>query len=294
MPDAVFIAIFGLLFLIPLEIAVLIVIASLKKRPAAPQIVVPEPKKQERYGWEDYLKFPSEPKKEPGKSILVPVLIIAAIVMLVTVPAYMFGVPQILGNRTANDTLPVEVEMPDVDVEEPVVDAANFSLNISLPGINLSMSFLNVSGLVDKVYVYKPYIYAVIAAIVVLGGALAVFMYFIKRRKLAVIVKARKTADKLMGNGKKKSKVQEAVAKLSFLKSARPYAAPLAILFLLVIIAMLVYLLRDRIRTDLADLILTLFTTAKAFVLSYRLYIAAGVLALIVAMMALRRSKKKA
>jgi len=301
MPDNVFIAVFGLLLLVPLEIAFLIVLAALKRRPEGPKIVVPEPKKQEeRYGWEDYLKLPVKEKKESGNNVVLAVIVLVAAVLLVAVPSYMFGIPQALFNATANETIE-EVGVVDVEEPEPEVEVApgNLSLNITLPSLNFSMPDLNISGLREKAGLYKPYIYAVIIAVAVLAAALAVFMYMVKKRKLAVIHKASKTADKLMG--KKSNRKLDLLAKLraikfpsvKLLKPIRPYLAPLVILFLLVIIALLVYLLRDRISTEFADLVLRLIIKAKAFALTYRLYIIAGVLSLIVAIMALRHLSKK-
>ena len=67
MVDFVIIALIGLALLVPLEIILFIVILALKRPTELPPIPIPEIKKQERYGWEDYLKLPVDNKK-PSKS----------------------------------------------------------------------------------------------------------------------------------------------------------------------------------------------------------------------------------
>ncbi|MBS3132653.1 hypothetical protein J4470_00795 [Candidatus Woesearchaeota archaeon] len=292
MPGVVFIAVVGLLLLIPLEVVFLIVLAALKRSSEAPKIVVPELKKQERYGWEDYLKLPPE-KKAPASNTALLILVVAAVLILIAAPSYLFGVPQFLFNSALNATDVEETEEQRIAEPEAEIAPSNFSLNITLPRLNLSLPEVDISVLREKAGLYKPYAYAVVVAVVALVAALAVFIYVVNRRKMAVIHKAGKTADKLMkkdGRGKK----LKLKALLSKLPSLRPYLAPIVILFLLVMAALLVYLFRDRLIADFAGLALKLIVKVRAFALNYRLYVAAGVAALIVLIVALRRSKKKA
>ena len=293
MPGVVFIAVVGLLLLIPLEVVFLIVLAALKRSSEAPKIVVPELKKQERYGWEDYLKLPPE-KKAPASNTALLILVVAAVLILIAAPSYLFGVPQFLFNSALNATDVEETEEQRIAEPEAEIAPSNFSLNITLPRLNLSLPEVDISVLREKAGLYKPYAYAVVVAVVALVAALAVFIYVVNRRKMAVIHKAGKTADKLMKKDGRRGKKLKLKALLSKLPSLRPYLAPIVILFLLVMAALLVYLFRDRLIADFAGLALKLIVKVRAFALNYRLYVAAGVAALIVLIVALRRSKKKA
>lgn len=299
MADIVFIAVVGLFLLLPLEILFLIVIAALKSRPEAIKIVIPEQKRQERYGWEDYLKLPPEKEKGHERNAVLAVLVVIITVILVALPTYVFVVPQLL-NQTVNKSATVGSGEPEL-----VETAANLSLNITLPRINFSVPELNISaltaeldisGLREKIGFYKPYIYAVAAAVFLAFASLAVFVYFVNRRKLAVLKKAKETAERLIKKSEKeKPKLQKPALQglLSRLSAVRRYLAPLIILFLLLIVAFLVYLLRDRISAELSGLIIRLLANVRAFSINYRLYIAAGIAALVVIIIAITRLRKR-
>ncbi|MAG15654.1 hypothetical protein CMO88_01185 [Candidatus Woesearchaeota archaeon] len=287
MPDFAFIAIIGLLLLVPLELFFIIILAALTRKPETPKIVVPEQKPQERYGWEDYLKIPSERKKKPFPlHIFLGVVILGVLSIALIAPVFFFGVPSFQLNLTKNETIS-EIQINEsISVSEPA-PIANISapkLNISFPTLNVSFPELDISKFFsEKISPNKKYIYAILAAVVIVILALAVFIFFVNRRKLAVIKKAKKTADKLM------KKADKETPKLS---GIRQYIAPLVILFLLTVIALLVYFLRDKVRTELADFVLKYLTITKTFALNYRLYIAAGIVILLIAIILLRRLRK--
>jgi len=305
MVDFVFIALLGLFLLIPLEIIFLIILAAVSKREDAPKIVIPEPKPQARYGWEDYLQFSPERKLESptanNRAIFTVILLVVFAISLI-VPTYLFVIPAISINQTVNETIDVvdEINITEVINDTTVPDlGANISLNLS--GL---VPKLNISGFIDKVIPYKSYIYTVLIAVVVLIIILAIFMYFIRRRKLAVINKAKQIAEKLIKKAEEatppKIPQKEITQKPAFLKNffskipgVRQYIMPLVVLFLLIIIALLVYLLRDRISTDLADLVLKFLTNVKDFVFNYRIYVVVGITALIIIVAILRYFSKK-
>ena len=125
MAESSLIALIGLLLLIPLEIVILILLYVLKYR-YLPGTRVHQHKKGERYGWEDYLKLPTEKKQSKGPSrrsflklflitvgiIIVACLLIgavvAAILFLSGTPSFSeipFGITSDLSKNVTNETI---------------------------------------------------------------------------------------------------------------------------------------------------------------------------------------------
>ena len=212
MPNLAFIALLGLLLLVPLELLFLVILAALRRRPETPKIVLPEQKGRERYGWEDYLKLPIEKKKAPERNIALAALAVVAAVLLVAVP-FFFVFPQLgLFNQSVsgNETEIASVEETTVEEAAGVpatgvpanVPINNFSINLTLPGINftfprLPAQALNITSF-ERLAPYKPYIYAVVFAVLVIAAALGVFVYFVNLRRMAVVRKAKATAERLI------------------------------------------------------------------------------------------------
>jgi len=299
MVDLALYALIGLFVLIPIEIFFLIILAVLK--PKQPE--TPAPKRPERYGWEDHLKLPTD-KSNGSNNVGIAIIIILFTLLLVALPTYFFVIPTLsTGNQSINDTANISLEIndtttPDVndsDTTTPDINESKSALNISNLGTNFSIDFLpsnlslpkiNLSSMTNKISPYKNYIFAVIGAGAILLAVLAIFIYFINRRKSAVIRKAKKTAEKLVVKPEKEKR------KISFtrLKNVKRYIMPLIIFILLLVIAFLIYLARDIITAfDYANLV----SAVKDFLVAYKFYIGGGVIVLIAVVILLKKFAKK-
>ncbi|MBI2664972.1 hypothetical protein HYX10_06570 [Candidatus Woesearchaeota archaeon] len=308
MADIVLIAIIGLLLLIPVEILFLLVIAA-SRRQEPSKITIAEQTPPERYGWEDYLKLPAEKKRAPGRAAALVVLIVFAALALLplafftklALPADVFNIT----DKNISDSI-----QPGLNVSGQQLNASVLpSLNITLPALNLSV-VPRLASLKQKAVGYKDYSLAVVAAVIVIAMLLAAFMYFVRRRRHAVIAKAGKTADKLIRKEygekaelmKKPAKEKAAdnqvrgempIAKSSALSRLRHYFAPLATLIVLVLLAALIYIFREKITAELAGIAAGYLAKIKSFGLRYRWYVVGGVAAAAAVIAALQRFKKK-
>ena len=291
MPDFALLAVIGLLLFLPVEVIAIILIAAAARRRKFPEprLRIPELPRQERYGWEDYLKLPAERKPLMlGRNIAISCAVVIFAILL-ALPLYFAFSPSGLNLSVGR------LALANFTVEAPLLNAANLSapqpLNLSLfSNFSVSHGFglpeVNVSSVLEgSVSSYMPYLAAASAVTALLLVGLAVFVFIVRRRRLAVLRKAKKTADKLIqkaGQPKERAKLELGV-----------YAVPAVILALLVIIAFLVYLLRDRIRNDFSGIVFGFAQDAGEFAAAYRLYIIAGIVLLAIIVAALRHFAAK-
>ncbi len=281
-----FYALIGLLLLIPLEVFLLIMAALLiSRRKSLPKAVLPSPGRRERYGWEDVLKFSPERKPSGGRKAVISVLVVLLLVVIVAVPGLFLVAPSLnlnLSRQPANDS----VILPPSELNETPVRGI-FS-NLTLPRLNITVPDLNVS----KVFAPLKTGIKVVALLMVVLAAFVVLFFIIRRRGMAVVTKARKTSEKLIENASvaKNGKEPPKVGGGSFLMlgTFKNYLVPALIFFLLLVIAVLFYILRGRIRNEFSGKLLSFAVSAKEFALNYRLYILAGVVVLAISVLLLR------
>lgn len=296
MADLVLIALIGLLLLVPLEIAFLIFLGILKRRDKFPEprLNIPKPTKPERYGWENIFKFKLE--KKPKSSTKKPVLAVMLLIILgisVVGSVYIIFFSNLLSDlgliepeiadsvdQTITGTTPANITA----TAEDTLIFANFSVSHNF---NSSLPEVNLSGIpTDTVMPYIPQIMAVIVAVLTISLVLGIFIYYYRRRKSAVIYKAKDTAETLIKKSEKSARNKK--TRKSF-PSGNPYVVPGIILFLLIIIAFLIYLAREKIKTELPVLAVNYISIANDFLFNYRFYILAGVLIVIINILILRK-----
>ena len=260
-------ALIGLLLLPIFWIFIIILVLALrKKEPSAPILAHPALQKQQRYGWEDYLKLaPNEPAKPKARS---PVgLILLAVFLLLAGPPLAFvilhydlglSLPEIsiLGNTSEQ-------------MNETNATASNFTIphflsyNASLvPNFSFSMPDVNATSWIrGRTSSIAPYYFTAVIAILIMSAILAVFIYHLKSRK-SVLAKAKKTAKNILADDKPSS--------LSFLKK---YPRPLVVAFASILALALMLLIL---------LFTGLFPGLRDFLGIYRLFIAAGIVLLLI------------
>lgn len=145
MTESSLIALIGLLLLIPLEIVILILLHVLKYR-YLPGIRVHRHKKGEHYGWEDYLKLPTEKKQSKGHGrrsflklflITVGVIIVAGLLIGAVVAAILFlsgtpsfseiplGITSGLSKNVTNETTNETINGTDADRDSALIEPKN-------------------------------------------------------------------------------------------------------------------------------------------------------------------------
>jgi len=154
---------------------------------------------------------------------------------------------------------------------------------------------------------YKPYITVVVIAVAVLLVALVAFIFYVNRRKLSVINKAKKTADSLIKKAEVKVTVKKAAKEVkarqvklgnpfrglaSKLRKAKKYLVALAVLAVVIVIAVLVYLFREKVKNLFSGRFMDWLLQGKDFLNVYKFYILAGIVALVIIILLLRRSSK--
>jgi len=307
MPDY---AIIGLLMLVPLEIVILLVLYAVKTKPAPkPTIEIPQPKKLERYGWEDFLKLPEDgaersPKKPVKLTKVLVLLLILAMLPVLFVLSLSFGLlPDVVLNQSF-DLLPDFMSNLSIDAliqSNQTQDDTQGDVN-ELPLENMQPdetdiraqndTGLNITGfIVNSISSYSKYIYAVLIAIGLLLAGLGAFILFIKyRRKLAVIIKARKTAEKLIkriekpkGENKQLARIKGLLRKFARLFNRRllTHAVPL---FIVIGAGLLIYLVYSEI---------DVWTWTKDLVLLYKYYVAGGIILLVAAIVFIHFLRRK-
>lgn len=281
-------AVLGLLLLVPLEMLFLIMVAALtRKRELVPKLAAPSLKKQGRYGWEDMLKLSPKSKPSGRSRAVLAVIIILLLVVVVAAPGLFLVAPSLqlnLSKQSANDTsiLPPSALNETAGRDVSFSNLTPLRFNISVPDVNLSKVFAPLKASLRAV---------AFGLLVVLAVFVAVFL-IVRRRKLAVVKKAGETAEKLIrkASAEKKGKEPPKVGGSMFLMfgKAKNYLVPAIIIFLLVVIALLVYILRDRIRNEFSGKLVSFAVSAKEFALNYRLYIIAGIVVLVICVFLLR------
>ncbi len=284
-------AVIGLLLLVPLELLFLILAVALtRKKELVPRLTIPSPKKQERYGWEDMLKLSPEQKPSGSRKAVISAMVIILLVVIVAAPGLFLVAPSFnlnLSRQSANDT----VILPPPELNE--TPAGGIFSNLTLPRLNITAPDINLSRVLAPL---KSNIKAVALVLAVVLAVLIALFFIIRRRRLAVVNKARNTSEKLIRkaeaekNGKEPQKIGSVFSLFGKFKN---YLFPAIILFMLVVIAFLVYLLRDRIRNEFSDKLLSFAVSAKEFALNYRLYILAGVVLLAISVFLLRLIAKR-
>ncbi len=275
-------AVIGLLLLVPLEMLLLILVAALtRRRGFAPLLALPSPKRQERYGWEDMLKLSPERKPSGSRKAIIAVIVILLLVVIVAVPSLFIVAPSLhlnLSGQPANDTAAV---LPPFELNE--TPARGIFSTLTLPRLNIAAPGINMSKVFSPL---KSNIKAVALVLAAVFASLVVLFFVLRRRRLAVINKARETPEKLIRKAaaEKSGKAPEN----SFFSRLRKYVAPVSILFLLIVMAFLVYFLRGRIRNEFSGKLLSFAVSAKEFALNYRLYILAGIVILAISIVLLR------
>lgn len=286
-----FYALIGLLLLIPLEVFLLVIAAALaRRRELVPKLAVPSQKQQERYGWEDLLKLSPERKPSRSRKAVIAAVIALLLLLVVLVPGWFLVSPSFqlnLSKQPVNDT----TLTPTLEVNE-TAGRGIFS-NLTFPSLNITAPKMNLSGVFVPLGASVRAVAFGLAAVVV--AVLVLLLIIRRRKKLAVVTKARETSEKLIRKAGKEKKASSGAQHSFFsrFKEVRNYIAPVAIIFLLVAIAFLVYLLRDRIRTGFSGRLLSFAVSAKEFSLNYRLYILAGFVALLVLVFLLRHIAKR-
>ncbi len=278
-----FYALIGLLLLVPLEIFLLLIAALLvRRRKSLPKAVLPPPKKQERYGWEDVLKLSPERKPSRGRKSVIAAVIALLILLVVLVPGWFLVAPPFSLNHLSRQPANYTPAVLPAEINE-TAGKALFS-NLTLPRFNITAPKVNLSGM------FAPGTgnAKVAVAVLVIALALAAVFFFVRRRKLALVTRARKVSEKLAKRAKEGKKKSPEVHPLNNLKN---YAAPAAALLLLLVMALAAYLLRERMPSLARDLVAFL-VLAKGFAVNYRFYILAGFLALIVILVVLRKVAK--
>ena len=317
MEDSALIALIGLFFLIPLGTILLIILYALKCR----RTVSYAPKKTGHYGWEDYLKLPHEKKQRSGRRhsflkvflIILGVAVLIGVAVMMLIPVFLsvgilsvpFGITSDLSkNVSMNGEVGQEVDAtgpggPPVEElgEGTTVPYAFLNLTavnlsaIDLPGINVSLPELNISAFFRSVSRYVPYVIAGVIVLVILVLGIAAFTYVFQGRKLSVIKKARKTAEKLSKkNGKKAGEKPEATPGVP---GFRNYTHLMAALIALLLLAITVYLFLNRIG-QLVGNVFKLLAAFAGFLSAYMFYVLTGIAVLVVLIIVHRVQGKKA
>jgi len=305
MVEFAFIALVGLLILIPIIVFFLIVLAALKSRPAASKIVIPEPKRQERYGWEDHLKLKPTPKPSDNRSAAIIILIFLA--LIVVIPTIFFVIPSITPaedsmnisedailagdvNITEDGNISDDVNITDdSDVSEGLTQGpTNFTTG--LPGVNVTISSLKLSNIFgdNNEESYAPYVTYIAVGTITLLVILAIFIMIVNRNKHAVIRKAKQTAEKLE---KKPEPIPKKSRKFPKLPNLKKHSAPIGILAALITAALLIFFFRSSISEFFSDS--NPLVAVKDFLLIYRIYIIAGVIFLILFIVFMRKQKNR-
>jgi len=280
----------GLLLLIPLEIVFLIVIYAIaKNRDKTPsKIVIPPQEKRSRYEWETYLRLKKDrmklPKKQTSGILIVVGLLILTFGIIYSASGSVFDVFTD-GNETTNQTIGLLNESAS---NQSINATTQTPINESMfaPTINRSLDLtfslprLNTTGLPGLSYVSgnKSYYLTIISSLAIIAALLAIFFYGVRRQKqMAVIKKAKKTADKLIKKTNKKQGKD--------LENWKEWIVPITIIF--ASIAVLILLVR----------FITPLTTAVTHILSffqtYRTYIAIALVFIIITIIVLQKLSSK-
>ena len=250
----------------------------------------------ERYEWEHHIDASHKKKSEAnnkGSRFPVPLLIafivaafafflaLSVVLLLWMVPSVFDSYSQPKPAVSADST-----EETDLDEVQDLSNSSGIGLdNVTPTGFKLSFPETNFSWLNGSRYGF--YLIPVVVGLVIIAGLIGILIYRHNRKKMVVIKKAKKTADKLAMKKLRKDIGEDPEGSGSF-------TPLLAILIVVLLFLITVYIFLEDIKKQ-ADPVIKILTAFKGFVSVYLFYIIAGVaslVAVIVILQYLERRKK--